>query len=111
MDFDFQSLQADTVAVFQKIDAEYGIPGRAKIDYALVPNGEAADWQACEDALRRAGYTVKRFEGEGYLTATTQPLSMSLETVWLHEEEVTLLALQFGFSPDGWGFTGLSPTS
>ncbi|HEY9038819.1 MAG TPA: ribonuclease E inhibitor RraB [Roseovarius sp.] len=107
MSHDFAAQRAETYAVFADIQAEADLPDVGDIDYAFVA-GDAADWDAAEDALAEAGFECARIEDEDstpYLAACLPDQPLTAMAIWLGEEAATRLAMEHGFGPDGWGFS------
>ena len=67
--------------------------------------GPSANWDAVEAALDAAGYDCEREVDEKtpYLVAILADQPISALTIWMGEEMATKIALEHGFSPDGWG--------
>lgn len=107
MSHDFTAQRTETYAVFAGIQSDADLPDTADLDYMFTPNADA-DWEGFEKALDTAGYDCEREvdEADGaYIVAILADQPISALTIWMGEEMATKIALQFGFSPDGWGFT------
>lgn len=108
---DFKQQQAETAKIFREIAAMEPLPARARIAFQFLAEDGAADWDAFAEAAAAAGYAVEGFEAqddedEDCLEITTPDLDLTLETLWAHEEKLTLLGAVHGFYADGWGFVG-----
>jgi len=75
-----------------------------KLDIQFLPGTSTADGEGLAEALRAAGYDVKSYRDDPTIEATTSAMVLTLESIWLHEQQTTEIALRHGFSPDGWGF-------
>lgn len=109
MSHDFAAQQAETNATYAEMQSEHGLPDIADVDYFFVPSNEDADWRPLADKLTRDGYACEYIEDEEegiYLVATLQDQVVSAEGIWIGEEVATRAALEFGFTPDGWGMEG-----
>lgn len=104
MTHDFAAQKAETYAVFGEIQGNADLPETSDIDY-MFEAGDGANWEAFETALDEAGYDTEREDGEGapYLVAILADQPISALTIWMGEELATKIALQHGFTPDGWG--------
>tara|TARA_R110002096_G_scaffold416594_1_gene619860 strand:- start:53 stop:376 length:324 start_codon:yes stop_codon:yes gene_type:complete len=104
MNHDFASQKAETYAVFADIQSQADVPENSDIDYMFAA-GPSADWDAVEAALDAAGYDCEREAGDKtpYLVAILADQPVSALTIWMGEEMATKIALEHGFSPDGWG--------
>lgn len=106
MTHDYKAQKAETYAVFADLQAKVDMPDTADIDYMFVA-GPAADWDALEKALDEAGLDAERETDNAapYLVAILCDQPISALTIWMGEEMATKIALQHGFTPDGWGFS------
>ncbi|OED48248.1 ribonuclease E inhibitor RraB [Leisingera sp. S232] len=110
MPHDFTAQRAETVAAFDDLQAEHGLPEVADVDYFFVPARDGADWHPLAEELSRDGYACAFMEAEGkdpaYLIATLPEQIISATGIWIGEEVATRAALSHGFAPDGWGLEG-----
>ncbi|WP_366513910.1 hypothetical protein [Planktotalea sp.] len=55
------------------------------------------------------GFSINRISegGDSSLEIRTKPVTLSAEVIWEYEQQLTLLAREHGFEPDGWGFNGV----
>ncbi|MBY6066786.1 hypothetical protein KUW17_08545 [Leisingera aquaemixtae] len=112
MPHDFDAQRAGTVAAFNDLQAEHGLPEVADVDYFFVPARTGADWRPLAEELSREGYScswVSADEAEGgspYLAATLPDQIISATGIWIGEEVATRAALSRGFAPDGWELEG-----
>ncbi|NVL02862.1 ribonuclease E inhibitor RraB [Ruegeria pomeroyi] len=110
MPHDFAAQRAGTVAAFNELQAEHGLPEVADVDYFFVPARDGADWRPLAEELSREGFACEFFEAEGedapYLAATLPDQIISATGIWIGEELATRTALPHGFAPDGWGLEG-----
>ena len=112
MPHDFDAQRAGTVAAFNDLQAEHGLPEVADVDYFFVPARTGADWRPLAEELSREGYScswVSADEAEGggpYLAATLPDQIISATGIWIGEEVATRAALSRDFAPDGWGLEG-----
>jgi regulator of RNase E activity RraB len=100
----------ETFEVFNDIASKYPIPEMAVVDFHMIPSAPNADWEQMATHARARGFTVELYDHENVPTMEirTRPLTLSAEVIWEYEERLTLLARQYGFKPDGWGFFGVS---
>ena len=107
MPHDFETQRAETVAVFNKLQAEQGLPETADVDYFFIPAGDGANWEKLAEELSDQGFACRYYEAEGddppYLVATLPEQLISATGIWIGEELATRAALSHGFAPDGWG--------
>lgn len=108
---DLNTQKAETEQVFREIAAMETLPARAAISFQFLAEDESADWDAFTEAAERQGYGVEWYEAadeddEPMIEFTTPVVELSVETLWAHEERLTLLGAVHGFAPDGWGFAG-----
>ncbi len=112
MPHDFETQRAGTVAAFNDLQAEHGLPEAADVDYFFVPARDGADWRALAEALSREGYSCSWVsaadseDGAPYLIATLPEQIISATGIWIGEEVATRAALSHGFAPGGWGLEG-----
>ncbi|AHD00160.1 ribonuclease E inhibitor RraB [Leisingera methylohalidivorans] len=112
MPHDFETQRAGTVAAFNDLQAEHGLPEAADVDYFFVPARDGADWRALAEALSREGYSCRYLSAEEAedgipcLAATLPEQIISATGIWIGEEVATRTALAHGFAPDGWGLEG-----
>ena len=104
MTHDFAAQKVETYDVFAEIQNSSDLPETSDIDY-MFEASEGADWDGFEAALDAAGYDTEREDGDGtpYLVAILVDQPISALTIWMGEEMATKIAMQHGFSPDGWG--------
>ena len=104
MTHDYKAQKAETYATVADIQSQADLPENADIDYMFVA-GPSADWDAVEAALDAAGYDCEREAGDKtpYLVAVLADQPISALTIWMGEEMATKIALDHGFTPDGWG--------
>ena len=104
MTHDYAAQKAETYAVFADIQGDADLPETSDIDYMFEAE-DGANWEACEAALDAAGFDTEREASEGvpYLVAILVDQPISALTIWMGEEMATKIALQHGFTPDGWG--------
>lgn len=108
MAHDFAAQEAETRASYQEMRDD--LPEFADLDYFFRP-AEKADWQPLAKALADEGYDCEWVEddeeAEGpYLVATLYEQFISADGIWLGEERASQIALEHGFTPDGWGLMG-----
>ncbi|MEJ2029596.1 MAG: ribonuclease E inhibitor RraB [Maritimibacter sp.] len=111
MSHDFEQQKAETLAVFAELADGAELPDEINVDYAFLP-GASADWDAVQAALDGAGYDCQQTEPEpedgpgavAQLIATLPDQPVSALAIWTGEEIATRIALDHGFTPDGWGF-------
>lgn len=110
MPHDFAAQRAETVAAFNEMQADEGLPEVADVDYFLVPSRDGADWQPLAEELSRDGFECRYHAAEGdapaCLVATLPEQLISAIGIWIGEEMATRAALTHGFAPDGWGLEG-----
>ena len=106
MSHDFESQKAETHQVFGQLKRKHTLPDKAAVEYQFIPMEDEANWPAFENAAKALGHATKRFEDEDYIEVTTSPVTLDADTIWAHEKALTDIALETGFSPDGWGFVG-----
>ncbi|MBE1284265.1 MAG: hypothetical protein GJ676_13215 [Rhodobacteraceae bacterium] len=111
MPHDFNAQRAETVAAYDTLQAEQGLPDLADVDYFFVARNDAADWRPLADQLSRDGYDCQYVEDDDeadgpYLVATLPDQIISAGGIWIGEEVATRAALEHGFTPDGWGLEG-----
>ena len=108
IDWDWDEQKADTELSIAEVRAESGLDEGALItlDLEFLPENKDADAAAFIKALESFGYLASAAENDpdGRIDATVLDIPFTLETIWLHEERTTKLALARGFVPDGWGF-------
>ncbi|MCD9149543.1 ribonuclease E inhibitor RraB [Pseudophaeobacter flagellatus] len=106
---DFDTQRDETVAAFNALQAEHGLPEVADVDYFFVPTHDGADWRALAEELSRSEYSCtyvsadEAEDGTPYLAATLPDQMISATGIWIGEEVATRAALKHGFAPDGWG--------
>lgn len=109
MSHDYAQQRAETESVFADLQAEHDLPDEADIDYFFMPVSDDADWRPLADILSRADFDCEWIEDEEdeppYLVATLAEQPVSALSVWTGEELATKIALDHGFTPDGWGFS------
>jgi hypothetical protein len=108
---DMKAQKAETEQVFREIAAMETLPARAAISFQFLAEDAGADWDGFTEAAEGQGYAVEWYEAadeddEATFEATTPEIALSVESLWAHEERLTLLAAVYGFLPDGWGFSG-----
>lgn len=107
MPHDFDSQRAETLAAYNDLQGKHGLPEVADVDYFFIPTQEGADWRPLAEALHQDGFECEFYEAEGddpsYLRATLPDQTVSATGIWIGEEIATKLALEHGFTPDGWG--------
>ena len=72
-----------------------------------MPQAESADWQALSEEAHGLGHKVRWYQKDvsrPYIEITVTDCPLIFESIWAHEEQLTILAISHGFSPDGWGF-------
>ena len=110
MTHDFVAQKAETVAFYNDLQAEHGLPEVADVDYFLIATSQDADWRPLADQLSRDGYECQFVDGDAeespYLVATLPDQIISAEAIWIGEEVATRAALMHQFAPDGWGMEG-----
>ena len=74
------------------------------LDLEFVAAFADADRAAFEKALKTFGYQITSDPDDDGVEVAVPNLPFTLESIWLHEERTTKLALARGFEPDGWGF-------
>lgn len=108
---DMKAQKAETEQVFREIAAMESLPERAVISFQFLAEDEHADWDAFTEAAEAQGYAVEWYEAaddddEATFEVTTSEIALSLDSLWAHEERLTLMGAVYGFAPDGWGFSG-----
>ncbi|MGH1415604.1 MAG: ribonuclease E inhibitor RraB [Pelagimonas sp.] len=110
MTHDFAAQKAETFATYSELQDKHGLPDIADVDYFFVPTSADSDWRPLADALSRADYTCEYIEPEDdeapYLVATLMDQVVSSDGIWIGEDVATRIALDHGFTPDGWGLEG-----
>lgn len=111
MPHDFDAQRRETVAAYDQMQAEHGLPDIADIDYFLVASREDTNWQALAEQLSNEGYACQYVDDDEeadapYLVATLPDQIISAGGIWIGEEVATRAALEHGFQPDGWGLEG-----
>lgn len=109
-DWDFDRQRSETTDTVQDLKDNQNVPvgsdTRVTLDIFLMP-GEAANEEALERALTMFGYAGDPDETEDkepVYVVTIPDVALTADDIWLHEERVTKIALERGYSPDGWGF-------
>ena len=105
---DMEEQKAETEAVFREIVAQEGLPAKAAINFQFGAEHEDADWDAFTEAAEELGYEVSWYDEdedeEACIEIVTASEPLTFESLWAHEERLTLLGAVHGFAPDGWGF-------
>lgn len=106
---DLQQQKAETEQVFRDIQKMEPLPATACISFQFIADDASADWDSFTDAAEAAGYTVEWYEAEddddeACMEITSPAVALSVETLWAHEEKLTLMGAIHGFVADGWGF-------
>jgi len=111
MSHDFEKQKAETQAVFAELADGVDLPDAINVDYQFLATADA-DWDGVMAALSDAGYACSRVEPEpedgpgatAWLEASLTDQPVSALAIWIGEETATRIALDHGFTPDGWGF-------
>lgn len=108
---DMKAQKAETEQVFREIAAMERLPARAVISFQFLAEDDRSDWDAFTEAAEGQGYDVEWYgaedeDDEPTFEVSTPEVELSVETLWAHEERLTLLGAVHGFVPDGWGFAG-----
>lgn len=106
MAHDFEAQREETILVWNDLSTRQKIPKAAVLDLQFVPTKDSAEREAFETELSRAGYTCVRYQDEEGETfeASIGPIELDADTIWRHELATTVIAIECGFKPDGWGF-------
>lgn len=104
--WDWAHQKGETKATIAMLRDEAAIKDGAIItlDLEFVPAVDDADRAAFEKALKTFGYQVTSDSDDDGVEISVPDVPFALETIWLHEQRTTKLALARGFEPDGWGF-------
>lgn len=107
-DWDFTAQKAETETVFSDLLARTGIPAGAAINLDVQtvagPDARRSEYLS---ALKSAGYSGSAYsddDGNESIEVTFRDATFDSEAIWQREEAVTLIALNHGYRPDGWGF-------
>lgn len=111
MSHDFAAQRAETFDAFAEMIGDGGLPDVADLDFFFVATAQPADWAGLAAALEQADFMCDWVddvdEGEApYLVATLADQPVSAKSIWVAEETATRVALQHGFTPDGWALEG-----
>lgn len=109
-DWDFARQQSETIDTIADLKANQNVPVGpdtiVTLDIFLVP-ADTADQDALERALAMFGYGGERDDtpdnGESFVV-TVPDVALTADDIWLHEERVSKIAIERGYTPDGWGF-------
>ncbi len=103
-DHDFEVQREETYWVWNDLSKNRDLPQSAVLELQFVPIEGRAVWDAFEKRLDATGYRFARYEDGSTLEASIGPIDLSFEAIWKHEALTTQIAVECGFSPDGWGF-------
>ncbi|WP_339108069.1 ribonuclease E inhibitor RraB [Thioclava sp. GXIMD4216] len=103
--------KAETFQIFAEIAKMDAVPAEGVVAFQFVMDDDGANWDDLSDAAEALGYGVEFYEAqddedEAVAEITTPVITLDAETLWAHEEKLTLLASIHGFAPDGWAFSG-----
>ncbi|HBD89557.1 MAG: hypothetical protein A2092_02315 [Rhodobacteraceae bacterium GWE1_64_9] len=101
MTHDYKAQQAETFESFEAF--AHDAPEIATITYQFYPEDVDANWDGVQKALQAKGFRTARDDGDELLDALIGPVAISAATIWKYEKLATEIALQFEFTPDGWG--------
>ena len=102
---DWEKQRQESAWVFNDLQSKGVDFSRAyRLDLQFMPGETNADRETFVDALRNAGYATKIYKDDLTVEATTEPIMLTLDSIWSHERKTTEIALQHGYQPDGWGF-------
>jgi hypothetical protein len=104
--WDWEHQKAETEATVALLREEGAVAEGALIvlDLEFVPAFADADRAALVKSLKSFGYEVTSDADDGGVEISVPDVAFGVESIWLHEERTTKLALARGFEPDGWGF-------
>ena len=105
-DWDWAHQRGETEATIAMLRDEGAVSGGAIItlDLEFVAVFDDADRDAFKKALKTFGYNITSDADDDGVEISVPDVAFNLESIWLHEERTTKLALARGFEPDGWGF-------
>ncbi|RID92191.1 hypothetical protein D2N39_09805 [Gemmobacter lutimaris] len=101
MRHDYKSQKAETFESFEAFAAD--APAEAVITYQFYPEDVDANWDGVQKALEAKGFRTNRDDEDELLDALVGPVKIDAETIWKFEKLATEIALEFDFTPDGWG--------
>ncbi len=104
---DFEHQKAETlwtVAELLRLNDALTEGQHITLDLQFLP-GAAADPDAAIRALKMFGYSASQTD-DGEVEIQIPDVPFTAEAIWLHEERCTRIAIERGFTPDGWGFWG-----
>jgi hypothetical protein len=103
--YDFDKQRRETIGVWSDIAKRHpDLPSEINLDLHFLKASKTPDERAFVTSLKDVGFSVKFYQDDGTIEASVHMIKASAETIWLHEERATKLALIYGFKPDGWGF-------
>ncbi|WP_406870772.1 ribonuclease E inhibitor RraB [Thioclava sp. 'Guangxiensis'] len=108
---DMKDQKAETFQIFAEIAKMDAVPEEGVVAFQFVMDDAGANWDELSDAAEGLGYSVEFYEAqddedEAVAEITTPVIALNAESLWTHEEQLTLLASIHGFAPDGWAFSG-----
>ena len=106
MKHDFEGQRRETFDTFDELK-KHGdaLPESSVLEVYLLAEGEEANWDAAEKALKSKGFLTERDEeGDTLIVATISPIKIAPGVIWDVEKQVSEIGLKFDFVPDGWEF-------
>jgi hypothetical protein len=105
---DYAQQKAETLSAFSDLQAANTLPDVADLELFFLPAKPALDWQPLANALADLGFACEWIDADGddpaALVAVMEDQPLSASSIWMIEELATRVAIEKGFTPDGWGF-------
>ncbi|MFT7060695.1 MAG: hypothetical protein ACJASV_003219 [Pseudorhodobacter sp.] len=102
MTHDFKAQRAETFETFVEIGKIEDLPKRAVVNFLFLADEVDAPFAACQKALKAKGFATHQDDDGETLEARIGPIDINADAIWAQEEAATVIALKFGFEPDGW---------
>ena len=103
-EWDFELQRVQTAHSVAELNRETGIAEGMAITLELqfLPSERSND-ESFARALKMFGYAEPSEEDDGVYVSVPD-VAFGLDSIWLHEERVSKIALNHGYMPEGWGF-------